>query len=63
MTRETIYCDRCGKECEKVRNNRGFHLYRKQYYLRSVNHEYLDLCQKCFDELAKWMKGEPDEHD
>lgn len=56
MTKETIYCDRCGKECEKVRNNRGFHLVRKQFLLRNTDAEFFDLCQQCYDELAKWMK-------
>lgn len=55
MTIETIYCDRCGKECEKVRDNRGFHL------RNSNDSELFDLCQQCYDELAKWMKGEPNE--
>lgn len=51
MIKETVYCDRCGKECEKMRYNRGFRL--------SKNNDgaYLDLCQQCYDGLAKWMKG------
>lgn len=62
MTKKTIYCDRCGKECEKVRYNRGFHLCKKQFFLRDTDYGYIDLCQQCYDGLAKWMKGEPDDN-
>lgn len=64
MTKETIYCDRCGKECEKVRCNRGFRLGKKKFFLflRDNDGAYIDLCQQCYDGLAKWMKGEPNDN-
>ena len=57
MIQTTVYCDRCGNECEKNRKNNGFHLFYKSFFLEDVvNKTYLDLCQKCYDELAEWMK-------
>ena len=56
MLEQTIICDRCGKECEESRNNRGFHIFRNKFYLKNTKDDYLDLCQKCYDGLAKWMK-------
>lgn len=56
MTKETIFCDRCGKECEHNRSNRGYHIFRKWILAKSVDNNYLDLCQKCYDELYDWMK-------
>ena len=57
MKRTTLYCDRCGEECEYNRNNHGFHLYGKTFILTRIKFEcdeHMDLCQKCYDELAAW---------
>lgn len=57
MEKIILYCDRCGKECEETRHNRGYHLFRNKFYIRkSTDKEYLDLCQSCYDSLAKWVK-------
>ena len=56
MVKRTLYCDRCGKECEEIRSNRGFHLFRNKYFVATHGEVYLDLCQACYDSLAKWMK-------
>jgi len=64
MTKETIFCDRCGKECEHYRNNHGYHIFRRKWILtNSLNNDYLDLCQKCYNELYDWMKLGRKEHD
>lgn len=57
MIKETMFCDRCGKECEDKRNNRGYHIFRKWILADSLNDQYLDLCQKCYDGLYDWMKS------
>ena len=56
MVKATIFCDRCGKECEDCRNNRGYNIFRKWVFIKSSKGQYLDLCQKCYDELYDWMK-------
>ena len=56
MIKETIFCDRCGKECEYYRNNRGYNIFRKWSLIKPSNNHYLDLCQKCYDELYDWMR-------
>ncbi len=55
MIKETIFCDRCGKECEYCRNNRGYNIRRKWILMKSSENDHLDLCQKCYDELYDWM--------
>ena len=49
MVQTIIYCDRCGKECEKTRNIHGYRIFRDD--------ELLDLCQKCYDGLYDWMNS------
>jgi len=49
MIKKTMYCDRCGKKCKKIRNNRGKLLY-------TAGHNPLDLCQSCHNELNAWFK-------
>ena len=56
------YYDRCGKECENVRSNRGFRIYRK-YIFRRSNNSPIDLCQNCYDSLAAWMKSSETENE
>lgn len=51
MVKTIIYCDRCGKECEKDRDNNGY-----QVILVRIN-DNLDLCQKCYDDLYAWMNS------
>lgn len=48
MIKQIVYCDRCGKECEYVRNTLGFELQRHQ--------SEIDLCQKCYASLNRWLK-------
>ena len=57
MTKQTIYCDRCGKVCETSRSNHGLHLYKK-FVLTDVTKydEPRDLCSDCYNSLAEWMK-------
>ena len=56
MTKETIFCDRCGKECEYHRKNPGFFMMRTTYHLfKSSDRDYVDLCQSCYDSLGRWM--------
>lgn len=59
MIIETRQCDRCGKVCETSRSNHGLHLYKAIFILTNVykHDEPIDLCQDCFDSLAKWMKA------
>ncbi len=58
MIKQTMFCDRYGKECENIRNNRGYNIFRKWILADSVkNNNYLDLCQKCYDGLYDWMKS------
>ena len=49
MIKKTIYCDRCGKKCKKIRNNRGKLLY-------TAGGNPLDLCQSCHNDLNAWFK-------
>jgi hypothetical protein len=51
MVKTIIYCDRCGKECEKDRNNHGYQIF------PVCCADNFDLCQKCYDELYDWMKS------
>ena len=65
MKIETMFCDRCGKECEKSRTNHGFHIYKPVIVLADV-HNYekpFDLCQDCYNSLAKWMKAGKEDSD
>ena len=59
MKIETMFCDRCGKECEKSRTNHGLHIYNRIFVLANVhkNDAFMDLCQDCYDSLAKWMEA------
>lgn len=52
------YCDRCGKECGNGICNNGFHIFRKHIIVRIKDDEYIDLCQKCYDSFAEWMRKE-----
>ncbi len=63
MVKKKIICDRCGKECEDFRYSRGHHIFRNKFYMRKSNYDedIIDLCQKCYDSLAKWMKAESEE--
>lgn len=60
MTKETTYCDRCGKECV---GGSGFHLCRQYFlgrisdFLKGSNEFYIDLCQDCYDSLVEWVKS------
>ena len=51
MVKTIIYCDRCGKECEKTRSNHGYHV------VRVKDDECLDFCKKCFDGLYDWLNS------
>ena len=57
MIEEIMICDRCGKRKEAY-NNRGFHIFKRRLILtRSTEYDkHLDLCQDCYDSLAKWFK-------
>lgn len=48
MIKEIVYCDRCGKECEYVRDTLGYELQRHQ--------TEIDLCQRCYKSLNTWLK-------
>ena len=61
MTKEYIYCDRCGNECEKTRLNPGFRLIKNPRFRLITNKDLkIDLCQKCYDELGEWMNKKGD---
>ena len=48
--RTFCYCDRCGKEIE--------HGTKTPYHLYSVyRHKHIELCQKCNDDLVKWIEN------
>lgn len=57
MKKISFYCDRCGKEVEDVYNNRGFHLHK--FHVEAIHDDcnYMDLCQKCYDSLAEWVRS------
>lgn len=63
MLKNTIICDRCGKECEYSRHCRGQRIFRNKFYMRKSDDDIIDLCQECYDSLAKWMNGESHETD
>ena len=50
------HCDRCGKKCEDIRNNRGFHIHRRYLFVNSRDDSCYDLCQSCYDDFLKWWK-------
>ena len=54
MLKQTIICDRCGKECEHIRNSRGRRIFRNKFYMRKSDDDIFDLCQECYDSLANW---------
>ena len=58
MVKEIIYCDRCGKEVEYQRNNRGFrfHVFKLIKLRSSHPEEHLDICQSCYDSLKEWWE-------
>ena len=57
MTKETIYCDRCGSVCGYV-HIKEYRLYRKKFIIAKENYGVeADLCQKCQDSLYEWMKA------
>lgn len=48
MIKHIRYCDRCGKECEFIRDTLGYKL---------IEHDTeIDLCQGCYDSLNRWLK-------
>ena len=57
MVKRIIYCDRCGKECEETRRNRGYRV------VQVHDDECLDLCQKCYDGLYDWLNSAKNEGD
>lgn len=60
MIKETMYCDRCGKKCEYARDSHGFRFMKHRHFIEQWKElpQKLDLCQSCYDSLAKWMKGD-----
>lgn len=61
MIEKKIICDRCGKECEPSRWSRGQRIFRNKFYMRKSNDDCIDLCQECYDSLAKWMRAESED--
>lgn len=62
MNKTRWYCDRCGKEITKWRNN-GLRVYRRKLRVLNIDEdEYMDFCAECSDSLRKWlnMEGEDD---
>ena len=60
MTKETLYCDRCGKIIVGTRDTHGFRLLKQGYFIERWTNGLpvkLDVCQTCYDSLAKWMKS------
>ena len=59
MIERKMFCDRCGKLCEKWRDNKGHSLFRIKHiaFIATWTDEKLDLCQSCFDSLNEWMKS------
>ena len=60
MIKETMYCDRCGKKCEDIRGNHGFHLMEHRHFIErwaQRTTRKLDLCQSCCDSLAEWIES------
>ena len=60
MRIEKTFCDRCGEECESSRSNHSFSIYKVKYVLAKIDYydlDNMDLCQKCYDSLAEWMKA------
>lgn len=55
MIKKTLYCDRCGKECEQSRFSH-YLLFKRKYILTVSNEEKLDLCQECYDSLQDWFQ-------
>lgn len=57
----TVYCDRCGKICEDIKNTHAFRFMKRNYYVEKWKYgeaTKVDLCQSCYDSFAKWIKGE-----
>ena len=54
MIKKTLYCDRCGKECERSRIS-NYLLFKRKYILTCANEEKLDLCQECYNSLQDWI--------
>ncbi len=48
MIKQIVYCDRCGEECEFVRDTLGYELIKC--------HTKIDLCQGCYNSLNRWLK-------
>ena len=65
MIEEIMICDRCKKRCDISRNNRGFHIFKRRLILtRSTEYDKcFDLCQDCYNSLAKWFKEGSSESD
>lgn len=60
MLKETIYCDRCGRICDYIRDCHSFQLRKNLYFLeqwRNGSTQKVDLCQSCYDSLAEWVKS------
>lgn len=55
MIKKTLYCDRCGKECEQSRFVH-YLLHKRKYILTATNEETLDLCQECYNSLTDWFQ-------
>ena len=58
MTKTIVYCDRCGEEViypiqtrYKVRDK-----FATIYDNGECSGDYLDLCEKCCNDLEKWVK-------
>lgn len=60
MTKETVYCDRCGSECSYV-DIKGYRLYCNKTFISKVDGgicgTVMDLCQNCQDSLIDWIKA------
>lgn len=61
MIVERIFCDRCGRICENIKDSHGFRLMKQKHYLEKWKNgtpEKLDLCQRCYNSLSEWMKSD-----
>ncbi len=56
MEKRITYCDRCGKEFSPLKIIDGYKVYHGAYHV-AKNNICFDLCEKCCDELTKWVEG------